>query len=787
MAGTILGQMNKGSGAAAGGPVGAWKQGRLGRLWQAWEPWGLVLLLTLSTALLLRGWLLHPLPSAPRQETFAELNITAGFFDDLQHGRLLEAWNPREFCGYPWLRFIAYPVYWGLAAIAFLGGLALTDVMKGFLFLLYLTSGLTMYIYVRRLVPGRVAATVAAVAYEWLPAHAHLGVEAWGHAAIWPLLPLTLYVLERGLGAPRGVRRYVWALALGVLLGSYAAINIEYTVFSAPFIAIYLMAREAMAWRAGRETVRGSLGRLAGVVVVAIGLSAALVWPAVASTATVGIQDKHAGASTFTDILLRDYAITPSLVLYAIARRTHLPIPYGPLPGFYGAFWSVAWYPGLVAGGLLTLGLAAAWRERRLGLQVALGAMGVVMALGPTLPGNPFTVLPVLGRLTPYRAVLFVAAFGMPLVGLGARALLQWMPGLGLRGAALGVLLAALLIDFAPAAAAFTGVEHYFTPAEEAAQAWLWEHRGDGSYRLWEPRVQASDRYRGLLDITRIGIPRFGGYYDNGAPLHMWELLRWGDLATNLRLSCTRYIWADEGTLADEGVARALSQGGFQAVDWGLPGLYLYEDPHVLPYARAYPAAALCVGAQPAGALGLLPLLIARGVALVSGESPYLDDYDPATASHYAYFLVDGAQERRPGGRAQWLAPCADRVRPVESVGQWPAAPVVAGERVRWQRLSPGAVQVEVDLDAPAVVTIAEAWYPDWQVTVDGRPAPLLRVNWAFQGVWVEAGKHQAVFHYQAPLFDRVAAGVSLSTAVVVVAAALVLWWRGRGLASRRL
>ena len=158
-------------------------------------------------------------------------------------------------------------------------------------------------------------------------------------------------------------------------------------------------------------------------------------------------------------------------------------------------------------------------------------------------------------------------------------------------------------------------------------------------------------------------------------------------------------------------------------------------------------------------------------MALVSGESPYLEDYGAAALAPYRYLLADAALERQPGAREAGLSAHRDRVRTAGDLAALAAEPLWGAERVQWERPAPDEVRVQVQLETPALVTIAEAWYPGWQATVDGRPAPLLRVNYAYQGVWVEAGGHRVTFRYISPVTDRIAAGVSVCTAIAVIVA----------------
>ena len=44
-------------------------------------------------------------------------------------------------------------------------------------------------------------------------------------------------------------------------------------------------------------------------------------------------------------------------------------------------------------------------------------------------------------------------------------------------------------------------------------------------------------------------------------------------------------------------------------------------------------------------------------------------------------------------------------------------------------------VEVGVQSAADGLLVLADPWYPQWRVTVDGRPAALLRVDHAFRGV----------------------------------------------------
>jgi uncharacterized membrane protein YfhO len=69
---------------------------------------------------------------------------------------------------------------------------------------------------------------------------------------------------------------------------------------------------------------------------------------------------------------------------------------------------------------------------------------------------------------------------------------------------------------------------------------------------------------------------------------------------------------------------------------------------------------------------------------------------------------------------------------------------------------------VEVESRQPTLVVFSQTYYPAWQATVDGQPAPLLRANHAFQAVPVPSGRHGVRIVYS----DRslkIGAAISLS------------------------
>ena len=100
--------------------------------------------------------------------------------------------------------------------------------------------------------------------------------------------------------------------------------------------------------------------------------------------------------------------------------------------------------------------------------------------------------------------------------------------------------------------------------------------------------------------------------------------------------------------------------------------------------------------------------------------------------------------------------------------------------RVISQRFTPEQVDLEVEAAAPSLVVIAQTWYHQWRAYVDGKPARLLRANYAFQAVEVPAGKRHVRLVYED---HALRAGAFISGLGLLGCAGL--WVLGRPHASR--
>jgi hypothetical protein len=146
----------------------------------------------------------------------------------------------------------------------------------------------------------------------------------------------------------------------------------------------------------------------------------------------------------------------------------------------------------------------------------------------------------------------------------------------------------------------------------------------------------------------------------------------------------------------------------------------------------------------------------------------------PLARMQYAVDVVPAYEERvarlRDGYRL------LDRAMVEKAVGPLgrPATPPV----VQTTRVEHDTVEVSVRTDASGLLVLADPWAPAWRVTVDGRPAELLRTDHAFRGVRMPAGAHTVVFRYEDRLMQ-----LGAWLALVTVVGLLVAWL---GLRRRR-
>ena len=95
----------------------------------------------------------------------------------------------------------------------------------------------------------------------------------------------------------------------------------------------------------------------------------------------------------------------------------------------------------------------------------------------------------------------------------------------------------------------------------------------------------------------------------------------------------------------------------------------------------------------------------------------------------------------------------------------------------------PMRVVVDVTNEAPGYLVLTDTFYPGWKASVDGSAAPILRADFLFRGVPLESGRHEVTFTYE-PMSFAVGAALSLGSLAVLVAGAATSFRRSRARAG---
>ncbi|HEX4631469.1 MAG TPA: YfhO family protein [Chthoniobacterales bacterium] len=88
-------------------------------------------------------------------------------------------------------------------------------------------------------------------------------------------------------------------------------------------------------------------------------------------------------------------------------------------------------------------------------------------------------------------------------------------------------------------------------------------------------------------------------------------------------------------------------------------------------------------------------------------------------------------------------------------------------------RHEPNRVEIVTESDTPALLVLADNFYPGWRTEIDGHSSPIMRVNYNQRGVALSGGHHRVVFSYQPRPF---VVGLLVSALSFV----LLLWWMKR-------
>ncbi|MBZ0296302.1 MAG: YfhO family protein [Anaerolineae bacterium] len=91
----------------------------------------------------------------------------------------------------------------------------------------------------------------------------------------------------------------------------------------------------------------------------------------------------------------------------------------------------------------------------------------------------------------------------------------------------------------------------------------------------------------------------------------------------------------------------------------------------------------------------------------------------------------------------------------------------------------PDRIHVRVEMPAAGMLVLSQPWVTGWQADVNGAAQPVLRVDEALQGVYLDAGVQDVVMVFRPTAFVT-GSILTVLTAVGCLLAGVVMWWRAR-------
>jgi hypothetical protein len=132
--------------------------------------------------------------------------------------------------------------------------------------------------------------------------------------------------------------------------------------------------------------------------------------------------------------------------------------------------------------------------------------------------------------------------------------------------------------------------------------------------------------------------------------------------------------------------------------------------------------------------------------------------------------LDSGSSDPR---RTAWLE--ADS-RPALA-GTLPGTPPLPSESPQITRHNPQRIEIDLALERPGLVVLADTYDPGWRLTVDGVATPVHRANLMMRAALVAAGRHHLVFRYE-PHTWRLGVALSVLGLVALGSLGVVFWFR---------
>jgi hypothetical protein len=723
-------------------------------------------------------------------------------------------WNPYASFGQPLLanpnNQVLYPITW-------LNLLMRPETYYTLFVVSHLVlTGAGFHLLARRLGLSPLGAFVGAAA--WVLSGPLLSiVQLWTHLAGAAWLPLVLLAADRAFATGRRRDVVLWGLAMAAQVFAGA----PESLVAGGLLSLGLGLRHV-----NRGSARSAIPRLLAIAALAgaVGLAvSAAQWIPTLATARQTLrlavpEDVRTFWSIHPDQIIE-------VVLPLELDRLALPAEAREVLFESREAFLASLYAGLPA--LVLVGAAVASGRRRSWLLLGVAVGATLLALGRHTPlyGVAATLLPVLGAFRYPAKAMIVSSFALALlVGLGLDASRQVAPSrrwhlllvIVPSTAAVLVCTGAALLAFglvpSRLAIAMNGGLRQAVLAPAAARLTVAAVLGAVMLVLELRSSRAGTGLRGamlmaVLVILDLFVAHRG--LNPTAPRELYALrspamdvLQVEDHSRLYVFDYTlpgrsqRYLGHDEGFRLAAGphvswrvaaAARAYLHP-FTLGSFGLEGSYVADTIMLYPpYLEALTQAAFNAEETPAelrllqaGAVSHVVALHERGfedLVPVATRPSFFDepmrvfrvpDALPRTYAVGTTRVADGAKALELLGDASWdlhreaLVATGPPIRARASFTGF-------SEITAWR---PDRVRIRAEASGSALVVLVDTYDPGWRVTIDGQPATARRVNLAFRGVEVSAGRHEVEWVYRptSVLAGLLVSGLGLAAAIGLIA-----------------
>lgn len=681
-------------------------------------------------------------------------------------------WNPLSHCGLPflaqWNTMTLYPLSLVYLLIPLSWSLGVFCLIHVFL------AGLGMYFLAHRWTANRLAASVAGIGFA-------ISGVTW-HSTMWPnnisaIAWMPWVVLTAEAACRRGGRRIPSAAVIGAMQMLTGAPEVIFLTWGIVVLfGLLLFVQREIRRRLGARFFL-SLGLVAGIAAVQL--------------------------VPFVDLLLhsqRDAVFNLRTVEWAMPlsglANFLVPLFHGYKSGHgvvvqYGQYWVTSYYLGTT---LVALALLAIWRvyDRRVWLLLAITLLGVGLAMGTEgrLYSTLTAILPPIGFMRyPIKFVL-LTVFALPLLAAFAIRWLQNLPtdaasavgSLRVIGLILLVLIALIVLEAWKSPMLRPPVREDWNSTLHnglTRAAFLTAALGI-LILLHRPRPH---RFQTGLGISFLLLLWLDVYTHEPSPSPTVERVVYepGLMRRSLNLD-PQPQWDDPRAMSSAAAVNQVNQTSLTrpSDDYLLGRFVLFDNCNLLdgiPKADGFFSLELkeyervssllsALDARGADLQGLKDFLgIARICQLAPASTNGLkwterNSILPRVSAGQQPAFADGTNVLRAlfadpdfdARRTVYLPVAAQRFITAKAPTQARVFPVSVG---------PQKLVFEVEVEAPAMVVVAQAFHHPWDAHVDDRPATLWKANYAFQALEVPPGRHRVSLTYQDRFFQW---GVVLST-----------------------